>query len=42
LTVMYATEPDSIVHPDAAFIAPDRFRPSDLPTVMRKAFDLVR
>ena len=22
------------------FFAPDRFRPSDLPTVMRKAFDL--
>jgi A/G-specific adenine glycosylase len=39
---MYTAAPDSILHPDAEFIAPDQFRPSDLPTVMRKAFDLVR
>ncbi|WP_298841345.1 A/G-specific adenine glycosylase [uncultured Roseobacter sp.] len=25
-----------------AFVAPENFRPSDLPTVMRKAFDLIR
>ena len=42
LTVMYTANPNDILHPDAQFIAPDQFRPSDLPTVMRKAFDLVR
>ncbi|MDG1470269.1 MAG: A/G-specific adenine glycosylase [Ascidiaceihabitans sp.] len=37
LTVMQAAVP---VESEGSFVAPSDFRPSDLPTVMRKAFDL--
>lgn len=41
LDVMVAQVPDT--EPDRGYFLPkDRFRPSDLPTVMRKAFDLAR
>jgi len=42
LTVMFATVPESAEPETGQFIPPDQFRPSDLPTVMRKAFDLAR
>lgn len=42
LTVLHATPPENAVPETGQFIPADRFRPSDLPTVMRKAFDLVR
>jgi len=40
LTVLLAQVPDDTIPDVGQFIEPDRFRPSDLPTVMRKAFDL--
>ena len=39
LTVMAA---DVTADTNGYFLGPKDFRPSDLPTVMRKAFDLVR
>ena len=39
LTVMTATVP---AETNGFFLTPNEFRPSDLPTVMRKAFDLTR
>lgn len=42
LTVMHATAPGDAPPASGEFMLPDRFRPSDLPTVMRKAFDLTR
>jgi len=42
LTVVYAVAPDDSLALKGQFIAPDQFRPSDLPTVMLKAFDLTR
>lgn len=42
LTVVHATVPATAEPGTGRFIAPDQFRPSDLPTVMRKAFDLLR
>ncbi|PCH67378.1 MAG: hypothetical protein COC12_11490 [Rhodobacteraceae bacterium] len=42
LRIMTATCPDGFV-PQAGFLVAKRdFRPSDLPTVMRKAYDLAR
>jgi len=40
LTVRYATVTQDLLPDTGEFLPPDRFRPSDLPTVMRKAFDL--
>jgi len=40
LTVMTATLPHSTNPERGAFMPPDQFAPSNLPTVMRKAFDL--
>lgn len=40
LTVMYAEVPDTAKPTTGTFLPRDQFRPSDLPTVMRKAFDL--
>lgn len=40
LTVRVASVPLAVQPQIGEFIAPDTFRPSDLPTVMRKAFDL--
>ncbi|MBK0327522.1 A/G-specific adenine glycosylase [Rhodobacteraceae bacterium F11138] len=42
LTVMTATLGADSAPDIGHFIPPDQFRPSDLPTVMRKAFDLAR
>ncbi|SFT99294.1 A/G-specific adenine glycosylase [Sedimentitalea nanhaiensis] len=42
LTVMTATLPADSAPDSGFFLAPDQFRPSDLPTVMRKAYDLAR
>ena len=42
LVIMTAEVPTDRAPDRGTFITPDRFRPSDLPTVMRKAFDLVR
>jgi A/G-specific adenine glycosylase len=42
LTVMHARVSDQTVPDRGAFVEPGSFRTSDLPTVMRKAFDLVR
>ncbi len=42
LRVMAARLPANCAPQRGDFMEPDRFRPSDLPTVMRKAFDLAR
>lgn len=42
LTVLHATVPSGAAPERGQFIQPENFRPSDLPTVMRKAFDLLR
>ena len=42
LTVMHAPLPSEVDPERGHFVAPDDFRPSDLPTVMRKAYDLLR
>ncbi len=42
LTVMLADAVPETSPDRGAFLPPEHFRPSDLPTVMRKAFDLVR
>ncbi|WP_120503083.1 A/G-specific adenine glycosylase [Sulfitobacter mediterraneus] len=42
LSVQTATIAADTAPTKGAFVPPDRFRPSDLPTVMRKAFDLSR
>jgi len=42
LTVMHAPLPAEADPERGHFVAPDDFRPSDLPTVMRKAYDLLR
>ncbi|MDU9005210.1 A/G-specific adenine glycosylase [Sedimentitalea todarodis] len=42
LTVRYAEVPPETVPRQGVFVAAHDFRPSDLPTVMRKAFDLWR
>lgn len=41
LTLRTALVPNNAVPRSGAFLTKDRFRPSDLPTVMRKAYDLV-
>ncbi|MGB8623255.1 MAG: A/G-specific adenine glycosylase, partial [Paracoccaceae bacterium] len=40
LALRVAEVPQGATPETGAFVAPGRFRPSDLPTVMRKAFDL--
>ncbi|WP_289079577.1 A/G-specific adenine glycosylase [uncultured Sulfitobacter sp.] len=42
LTVMHAPLPEDTVPARGHFVVRDDFRPSDLPTVMRKAYDLLR
>ncbi len=42
LTVQVADVPLDAQTTTGTFLTPDRFRPSDLPTVMRKAFDLAQ
>ena len=42
LTVMHAPLPNDTVPARGHFVVRDDFRPSDLPTVMRKAYDLLR
>ncbi|TMM52412.1 A/G-specific adenine glycosylase [Sulfitobacter sabulilitoris] len=42
LSLRVATLPEGTRPQRGHFVEPDEFRPSDLPTVMRKAFDLVR
>lgn len=42
LTVRTATVPDGNTHESGFFVPENTFRPSDLPTVMRKAYDLTR
>ncbi|WP_298915711.1 A/G-specific adenine glycosylase [uncultured Roseobacter sp.] len=42
LAIYVATLPDEVTAERGHFAAPETFRPSDLPTVMRKAFDLAR
>ncbi len=43
MLTVYAADVPTEAAPDAGvFLTPDRFRPSDLPTVMRKGFDLTR
>ncbi len=42
LTVFHARLPPDATPETGRFLPPDQFRPSDLPTVMRKAFDLAR
>ena len=42
LNVLTATVPQDAMPQTGAFLAPEAFRPSDLPTVMRKAYDLAR
>ncbi|MWD29837.1 A/G-specific adenine glycosylase [Aquicoccus sp. SCR17] len=42
LALRYAEVPLDAAPARGAFLAPAEFRPSDLPTLMRKAFDLVR
>ncbi len=42
LTVLQTQVSDGVIPLIGQFVPPDDFRPSDLPTVMRKAFDLTR
>jgi A/G-specific adenine glycosylase len=42
LTVQVADVPLDAQPTTGTFLTPDTFRPSDLPTVMRKAFDLAQ
>lgn len=42
LTVMHAPLPNDTEPARGHFVVRDDFRPSDLPTVMRKAYDLLR
>jgi len=42
LTVMHAPLPEDTAPARGHFVVRDDFRPSDLPTVMRKAYDLLR
>ena len=42
LNVATATVPQDTRPERGTFLPPDAFRPSDLPTVMRKVFDLAR
>jgi A/G-specific adenine glycosylase len=42
LHVLYARVPQHVAPARGRFVAPETFNPSDLPTVMRKAFNIAK